>query len=457
MHTPLVALIGLPNSGKSTLYNKILHERKALVHDTAGTTRDRAYGATSWNGLDFILIDTAGVVNRPDSELEKNVQKQTAIAAEESDMILLVVDGRTPISDKDFAVAQNLQRLKKPIALVVNKIDSRNTKSETAIQSFAKLGLKVYPTSAINGGGIGDLLDQTTEDLKNFKAETAEDPDRIKIAFVGKPNVGKSSLINALIKQERLLVHDTAGTTRSTVEIPFSATFGGDQSGGSAEASSEGQSDEHKFLLLDTAGIKKKWKQESDVEAAAAFQSIRTLSRTDVALFVVDASSEINVADQSVAEDILEQNKPVVVLLNKIDLLSKDQQDRLLDELPNYLPQLWFAPVLFVSAVTSQGLDLLLKFAYDVYATAEREIDATELDYFLDKIIAEHMPGKMDDERAPKIYNIKQVGTRPPVFKVTVNFPSAIAGSWKRWFEKQFRLKFGFEGAPILIKYIRKQ
>jgi GTP-binding protein len=438
MRTPLVAIIGLPNSGKSTLYNKILHQHKALVFGEAGTTRDRAYGPTSWNGLDFILIDTAGIVNKPDSELEKNVQRQTAIAQEEADLIMLVVDGKTPLSDKDFQVAQNLSRLKKPILLAVNKIDSRNAKTESQIAEYQKLGLDMFPTSAVNGAGIGDLLDQIVKNLEEFKTESLEDSDRIKIAFIGKPNVGKSSLINALIKQERLLVHDEAGTTRSTVEIPF-------------------ESNEHKFLLLDTAGIKKKWKQESDVEAAAAFQSIKTLSQTDVAFFVVDASEEIKVADQIVAEDILAQNKPVVVLLNKIDKLSKDEQDHLLDILPHYLPQLWFAPVLFVSALTSQGMDLLLKFAYEAHTTADRELDPNELDTFLDKFLEEHMPGKIEDERAPKIYNIKQAGIRPPTFRVTVNFPSAIAPAWQNLFEKHFRLKFGFEGTPVLIKYIRKQ
>jgi GTP-binding protein len=322
--------------------------------------------------------------------------------------------------------------------MAVNKIDSRNHKTETAIADYQKLGLDLFPTSAVNGAGLGDLLDAITDRLQEFKIQIDEDPDRVKIAFVGKPNVGKSSLINALIKQERLLVHDQAGTTRSTVDIPF-------------------ESDNHKFTLLDTAGIKKKWKQESDVEAAAAFQSIKTLTQTDVALFVVDASEEIKVADQAVAEDILAQSKPVVVLLNKIDKLTPDQRDHLLDILPDYLPQLWFAPVLFASALTSQGLDMLLKLAYDAYQTSDREIPPEELDKFLDKILEEHMPGKMDDERAPKIYNIKQAGTRPPVFRVTVNFPSAIADAWKRFFEKQFRLRFGFEGAPIIIRYIRKQ
>jgi len=438
MRTPLVAIVGLPNSGKSTLFNKILNSRKALVHDSAGTTRDRAYGLTSWNGLNFILIDTAGIDNRPNSELEKNVQKQTAIAQDEADLILYIVDGKLPISEKDFAITQNLQRHKKPIVLAVNKIETRNTKTQSAISTYQKLGLPIFPTSAINGSGIGDLLDEIVEKLAEFKTPNEENKGRIKIAFVGKPNVGKSSLINALLKQERLLVHNKAGTTRSTVEIPFEAHG-------------------HQFLLLDTAGIKKKWKQESDVEAAAAFQSIRTISNTDVALFVIDASLEINVADQAVAESILEQNKPLVILLNKIDLLKKEEQDHLLDILPDYLPQLWFAPVLFVSALSTQGLDLLLKFAYDVHTIADKEIAAEELDDFLDKIVAENMPGKMEDERNPKIYNIKQTGVRPPVFKVTVNFPSAIAESWKRWFEKQFRLKFGFEGAPILIKYVRKQ
>lgn len=439
MRIPLVAIIGLPNSGKSTLYNKILHRNVALVHNSAGTTRDRAYGLTEWNGLSFYLIDTAGIVPNPDSELERNVQKQTAIAQDEADLILYVVDGQTPLTSKDFPIAQSLKRMDKPALLAVNKIDVRNPKTETAIADYLKLGIQgIFATSAVNGSGVGDLLDAIVSSLNEFKTESTDDAGRIKIAFLGKPNVGKSSLINALIKQERLIVHDAAGTTRSTVEIPF-------------------ESGEEKFLLLDTAGIKRKWKQESDVAAAAAFQSIRTLTHTDVALFVVDASLEINVADQSVAEDILEQHKPVVVLLNKIDKLSKDEQGALLDNLPNYLPQLWFAPVLFTSTQTGQGLDLLLKFASDAYRSAEREVDPDALDEFLEIIVRDHMPGKMDDERAPKIYNIKQVGTKPPVFKLTVNFPSAIAESWKRWFEKQFRLKFGFEGTPIVIRYARKQ
>jgi GTP-binding protein len=176
-----------------------------------------------------------------------------------------------------------------------------------------------------------------------------------------------------------------------------------------------------------------------------------------VALFVVDASEEMKVADQTVAEDILAQSKPVVVILNKIDLLTKEQQDHLLDTLPDYLPQMWFAPVLFASAKDSQGLDLVLKFAYDVNALADKEISQEELDFFLEDIVKNHMPGKMDDEREPKIYNIKQISTRPPFFRITVNFPSAIAVAWQRFFEKQFRLKFGFEGAPIIIKYFRKQ
>ena len=439
MRVPLVAIIGLPNSGKSTLYNKILHSRQALVHDEAGTTRDRAYGLTEWNGLSFYLIDTAGIVHNPDSELEKNVQRQTDIAKEEADLILYVVDGQTPVAEKDFQVNQTLSRLGKPVVLAINKIDSRNNKSEGFIAEYAKLGIgQSHPTSAANGSGIGDLLDAITEKLQEYKQEAIEDSDRIKIAFVGKPNVGKSSLINALLKQERLLVHNAAGTTRSTVEVPF-------------------ESDGHKFTLLDTAGIKKKWRQDSDVEAAAAFQSIRTLAETDVALFVVDASEEIKVQDQTVASDILEQHKPVVVLLNKIDKLSTEEQDHLLDILPNYLPQLWFAPVVFTSTQSGQGIDLLLKLAYKAYSTADIEISQKELDKFLEDKLREHMPGQMEDQRAPKFYNFKQIGTRPPVFRMTVNFPAAIAPSWKNWFEKQFRMEFGYEGAPILIKYVRKQ
>ncbi len=439
MKTPLVAIIGLPNSGKSTLFNKVLERRAALTYPEAGTTRDRAYGLTSWNALSFMLIDTAGIVNRPDSELEKNVQKQTLIARDEADLILLVVDGKTPPSSKDLQIASQLNKTGKPVILVANKIDARNTKSETAVSLYQNLGLgSPFPTSAVNGTGVGDLLDEVVTKLKEqFEHVTSDEATGIKVAFVGKPNVGKSSLINSLIKQERLLVHDKAGTTRSVVEIPFK----------------HGEQD---FILLDTAGIKKKWQQDSDVEAAAAFQSIRTITQTDVVFFVLDASTAITVQDQTIATDILDAGKAVVLVLNKIDKLTKEDKDRYLDVLPNYLPQMWFVPVIFTSTQTSTGIDLLLKFAVDVLNTSKKQIEQTELDAFLQKIMEENMPGKMEDQREPKIYGFKQIGILPPTFKLTVNFPAAIATSWKRWYEKQFRLKFGYEGTPIIIRYFRK-
>jgi GTPase len=439
MATPLVAIIGFPNSGKSTLFNKILEQRKALTYPTAGTTRDRAYGLTSWNGLDFYLIDTAGILLNPDSDLEKNIQKQTAIAREEADLILLIADGKTNPDSKDIDVAKQLKRSGKPVILAVNKIDTRNTKTETAASQFQKIGLGApFLVSSVNGAGIGDLLDQIVVKLKEKFTESRVDySDRLKITFVGRPNVGKSSLINALLKQERLLVHDQPGTTRSTVEIPF------DHKG-------------QKFLLLDTAGIKKKWKQDIDVEAAAAMQSIRTLNQTDVALFVLDANGSLSFQDQVIAQKILEENKNVVVLLNKSDLISESDQQKLLDILPDYFPQIWWAPVVFTSAKTSLGLNLALQFATEIFNRSKTEIDQDNLDRFLDKILEEHMPGKMEDQRSPKIYNLKQLSVTPPVFKLTVNFPAAIATSWKRFMEKQFRLKFGFEGVPIVIKYIKR-
>jgi GTP-binding protein len=440
MRTPLVAIVGSPNTGKSTLFNKILERRVALTYPEAGTTRDRAYGLTTWNGLSFYLIDTAGIINRPDSELEKNVQKQTQIAQEEADLILLVVDGKEPVGSEDLRIANILQRTGKPVILAANKIDAQNARGSASGFAYDKLGLDdTQLVSAISGVGLGDLLDKIVTKLKQqFALETAPEPKGTKIAFVGKPNVGKSSLINALLKQDRLIVHDQAGTTRSTVEIPFTYN-------------------DHDFVLLDTAGIKKKWQQDADVEAAAALQSIRAITSTDVVFLVLDASEDMTVQDQSIAEDILEAGKPVVLLLNKIDKISKDEADQILDKLPNYLPQMWFVPVLFVSAKTSQGLDLLLKFGLDALSTADKQIEPEVLDGFLRKMLEENMPGKIEDERNPKFYSFQQIGARPPAFRMTVNFPSAIAPAWKKWFEKQFRLKFGFEGTPIIIRYLRKQ
>jgi GTP-binding protein len=435
MKTPIVAIIGLPNSGKSTFFNKVLERRTALTYPEAGTTRDRAYGMTAWNGLSFYLVDTAGINPRPDSDLEKNVQKQTAIARDEADLIILMVDGKTIPSSLDLRIAAQLNQSGKPVVLAVNKIDVRNTKTQNLGEAYQKLGLgDPLMLSSVNGSGVGDVLDAITTKLQEqFAQEQQEENPGLKIAFVGKPNVGKSSLINALLKQDRLIVHDQAGTTRSTVEIPF-------------------EWNSQQFTLLDTAGIKRKWDQDADVEAAAAFQSIRTIANTDVVLFVVDASATITVQDQAIATQILEAGKPCVLLLNKIDRLDKTAQDKVLDISADYLPQLWYVPVLFTSAQTGQGLDIVLKFALDSFAAGAGEIDPGELDDFLAKTIKENMPGKMDDQRAPKLFNLKQIGTNPPVFKIMVNFPAAIAGSWKKWFEKQFRLKFGFEGTPIIIK-----
>ena len=440
MRTPLVAIIGLPNGGKSTFFNKILARRTALTYPEAGTTRDRAYGLTTWNHRSFYLIDTAGIVSNPDSDLEKNVQKQTRIAQAEADLILLMVDGRTPIAATDRQLAAGLTRTGKPVILIVNKIDTRNAKTEAAASEYIRLGLgQPFLTSSVNGAGLGDALDAIVTELNRLLPEDgrAQAPAGLKIAFVGKPNVGKSSLINALIKQERLLVHDQAGTTRSTVEIPF-------ESGG------------RQFILLDTAGIKKKWNQDADVAAAAAFQSIRTIDAADVIFFTIDASQPLTAQDQIVARQILEAQKACVIVLNKIELLAEKERDDLLDKLPDWLPQMWYLPALFTSAHTGEGVDRLLPMAASAHAAAVREVAPEELDEFLDKIIQENMPGKMDDQRTPKIYNLKQIGTTPPAFSLTVNFPAAIATAWKKWLEKQFRIKFGFEGTPIIIKYLRR-
>lgn len=439
MRTPIVAIVGLPNSGKSTIFNKILERRTALTHKDAGTTRDRAYALTSWGGLSFYLVDTAGIVPRPDSPLEKNIQKQTMIAQEEADLIILVVDGKTIPSSQDTAIAKRLQKSKKPVVLIANKIDVHNAKTVAQAEEYVRLGLgQPIMTSAINGSGIGDALDEITNILKkDFDGQTDDHAGRLRIAFIGKPNAGKSSLINKLLKQDRLIVDSKAGTTRSTVEIPFSA---------------QGK----EFLLIDTAGVKKKWKQEIDIEAAAMMQSLRTISQIDVALFVLDSSETITAQDQILAQRILEQNKPVVLLLNKVDTLSENEQQKRLDILPHYFPQLWWAPVVFTSAQDGTGLDKMLELAMEAQNTANKEIDVVELDAFLDQMLKNHMPNKMEDQRKPKIYNLKQIAVRPPSFKVTVNFPNAIAPAWKKMFEKQFRLKFGFEATPIKMNFVKK-
>jgi GTP-binding protein len=436
---PLVAIIGLPNTGKSTFFNKVLSQRKALTHHEAGTTRDRAYGLVNWNGFSFFLIDTAGISGKAGSELEKNIQKQTKIALAEADLIIVMVDGKTNPGSEDFALAQNLTRTDKPRLLAVNKIETRNDKTQSAVEAYQKLGLgKPFPVSSINGSGMGDLLDVIVQTLKQrYPALTADYSGRLKLALVGKPNVGKSSLINSLLKQERLIVDKQAGTTRSTVEIPF-------------------EYQGHEFLLLDTAGIKKKWKDALEVETVATLQALRAVAATDVAMFILDASQPLTVQDQAIAAEIVEHNKAAVVVLNKIDLVDEATRNQILDSLPDHFSKLWYAPVVFTSALSGEGLPRMLELAHEIWGKGGAEIPQGHLDDFLDDIIKKHMPGKMEDERKPKIYNLKQDRSHPPTFKLTVNFPSAFAPAWKKIFEKQFRIKFGFEGSPIIINYARR-
>lgn len=439
MNVPLVAIIGLPNVGKSTFFNKVLEQRKALTHPEAGTTRDRAFGLTSWNGLDFYLIDTAGIVSKTYTDLEKNIQKQTQIAIEEADLIVVMVDGKQDVGHQDHALAQDLIRSKKPVLLAANKIDVRNPKIEAIVATYQKLGLgQPYLLSSVNGSGVGDLLDGIVEKLsKTFSKESVDYSDRTKIVFLGKPNVGKSSLINAILKQERLLVDEKAGTTRSTVEIPFEFM-------------------DEKFLLLDTAGIKKKWKEDTAVDVVAAMHALKSLSTTDIVLFVLDATEPPTVQDQAIATEIVESHKSVILVLNKADRIDETQKDKLLNMLPDYFSKLWWSSVIFTSAVTGEGLEMMLKLCSKIYRESFKELSIEELDAFLDEMVEKHMPGKIEDQRAPKIYNLKQTGVKPPTFKLTVNFPASFAEAWKKIFEKEFRLKFGFEGSPIIINYARR-
>lgn len=439
MNFPLVAIIGLPNSGKSTLFNKILENRQALIHPTAGTTRDRAYGCTSWNGFEFYLVDTAGIA-RASSDLEKNIQKQTDIALNEADLILLVSDGTTDPGNQELQIATRLTRSRKPTLSVVNKIDVQNAKTISSAEQYRKLGLgQPFSVSAVNGSGIGDLLDEIVKKLNSqFEIRNSKITDYgLRIAFIGKPNVGKSSLINTLLKQERLIVDKKAGTTRSSVEIPFA--FHGTN-----------------FTLIDTAGIKRKWKKDFDVETAAANQALRMIQAVDVVLFVLDASASLTTQDQAIARKIVEEQKPTVVVLNKTDLIGTRTQETVLARLPDYFSSLWWAPVVFVSAKTGLNLDVCLKLAQIAYEKSRQIIPQETLDEFFDQAVKTNIPGKMDDQRAPKLYNLKQTGSNPPQFTLTVNFPAAIATPWKNKFEKQFRLKFDFQGTPVLINYRKR-
>jgi GTP-binding protein len=433
----IVAIVGRPNVGKSTLFNRLTESRDAIVKEVSGVTRDRIYGKGEWNGYQFSVIDTGGYATTHEDIFEGEIRKQVEIAIQEATVIVFMVDVMTGIVEMDEIVAQLLRKSNKPVLVAANKVD--NTDRVGLSSEFYSFGLgEVFDLSATNGGGTGELLDEMVKYFKKEDESIREEDSLPRIAIVGRPNVGKSSMVNALTGQERNIVTDISGTTRDAIHSRYKA-FGFD------------------FLLIDTAGIRKKAKVTEDIEYYSVLRSVRTIENADVCLLMIDASEGIQKQDLSIYYMIEKNSKGVVVLVNKWDLVEKDQNTMLQFEkaLRDQLAPFNDVPIIFTSTISKQRIHKALEKAMEVYENRIRKIPTHKLNEVMLDIINATPPPAMKGKYI-RIKFIQQLPTHAPSFAVFCNLPQYIPDSYKRFLENRLREQFNFEGVPVKIFFRKK-
>ncbi|RZT91127.1 GTP-binding protein [Ancylomarina subtilis] len=432
----IVAIVGRPNVGKSTLFNRLTGTRKAIVNETAGVTRDRNYGKADWNGTEFSLIDTGGFSVNSDDVFEDEIRKQVMLAIDESDAILFVLDVQHGITDFDEAVAKILRRTKKKVYVVANKAD--NSDLIFAANEFYSLGIGevIYPISSVNGSGTGDMLDAVVADFIEKPEE--DDMDLPRIAFVGRPNVGKSSTVNALLGVDRNIVTDIAGTTRDSIHTRFQG-FG------------------HDFIMVDTAGVRKKPKVNEDLEFYSVMRSIRTIESADVCVLILDATRGVEAQDLAIYDLIIKNRKGCVVMVNKWDLLTKETNTmkEFEAEIRKRLAPFNDVPIVFTSAVEKVRLIKVLESAIMVYENRVRKIKTSELNKVMLKAIENFRPPAVKGKFI-QIKYVSQLPTFAPSFAFYCNLPQYIKDSYRRYLENQIRDNWDFTGVPIQI-FVRKK
>ena len=438
MAKPLVAIVGRPNVGKSMLFNKLTGHRTSIVEDTPGVTRDRIYGDCEWCGRSFSLVDTGGIEPGTQNDMLKFMRRQAQIGIELADAIIMVVDVRSGVTAADQDVAAMLRKARKPVALAVNKCDSIGA-TDPNVFEFYSLGIgDLFETSAVHGHGTGDLLDWVLDNIPQ-EQDDGEEEGLISVAIVGKPNVGKSSLLNQILGEERVIVSDVAGTTRDAIDSYF-------------------ENDTGKYRLVDTAGMRRKSKVDDLIEKYSNLRTISAIERSDVCLILIDANEGVTEQDTKIAGLVHEAGKAAIIVVNKWDAVADKQTNTMRDmeqQIRQGLSYMLYAPVLFLSALTGARVEKLFPTIREVYEQNTSRITTGALNTILAEATARVQP-PTDKGRRLKIYYMTQVGTKPPHFVIFCNDARLFHFSYQRYLENQIREVFGLKGTPIRITIRQK-
>lgn len=434
MSIPLVVIIGRPNVGKSTLFNRITRSKDAIVDDVSGVTRDRTYGEAEWNGKSFQVIDTGGYVPNTDDLFEIAIKEQVEIALSEADLILYMVDGRAGLTPVDQEIANKVRTSEKPLFLLVNKSDNETqglNKSE-----FYKLGIDhVFDVSAISGRNLGDILDLVVDNI-NFPENEHEDDPRLKIAIIGRPNVGKSSLTNSLLGSERSIVTDIPGTTRDSIDSILK--YHGEE-----------------IVLIDTAGLRKRTRVKENIEFYSNVRTFRAIAECDIAIVMIDAQYGLENQDQKIIDEAVHRRKGLIIAVNKWDLISKETNTakKFEDDIRDKLGSIDYAPIIFISALTKQRVFKLIEVAKTGQMERSKKISTSMLNEMLLPVVQKTPPPSTPIGKEIKIKFITQVGDKYPIFLVFANDVKYVPDSYRRFLEKTIRRNFGFYGVPITVSF----
>ena len=437
MRKPIVAIIGRINVGKSTLFNRITRKRTAIVENEPGITRDRIYAECEWKGQQFILVDTGGVDFVKREEMQKKIAVQTELAIEEADLIILLVDIKEGINPDDFKVAKAIREKGKPSILVANKGDVRG--SELKLYEFYELGFgEPYIVSAEHGSNVDDLLDRIASSISKVKIEQEEEENIIKVSIIGKPNVGKSSLLNCILGEDRIIVSEIPGTTRDAIEIIF-------------------KHDQLKLIFIDTAGLRDKAKPKEDVEYYSTLRTFEAVNNSDIVLLILDSTQGVSMQDKKIADYIQKERKACIVILNKFDLIKNNIDKKLfIDEIRYELSFLKKSPIIMTSAITGYNIDKIISKIKEVALQYSKNIPTSVFNTFIREVISKNPP-KYVRGNTLKIRYATQTGIKPPKFLLFVNNPKLMYTSYHRYLENKIYEAFGFEGSPVVINFTQRK